>query len=265
MSPAEISEVKNTGPFFQASLARQIPLAILIMAAAVLFFLPFHIIGHGYAPMDDALAISAKVTSGKSWNEILAIRPEVNLDRHYQPGWHFLLSAGKAIFSLQTEGVLLFSVVLMWCLSALLPLFYFKRPEAYLASFLLFGLLDIDLIYRLLVGRAFGFTIFALFSFWALWPLVVEERRLKPTLAAIALLAAGSTWVHGAWYLLALSVGATFFFRPLAGFGQVCRSHRHRNFCRGIDYLSSFRTPLASGPQPARRHLQDRFAAKPGR
>ncbi len=134
MSPAEISEVKNTGPFFQASLARQIPLAILIMAAAVLFFLPFHIIGHGYAPMDDALAISAKVTSGKSWNEILAIRPEVNLDRHYQPGWHFLLSAGKAIFSLQTEGVLLFSVVLMWCLSALLPLFYFKRPEAYLEA-----------------------------------------------------------------------------------------------------------------------------------
>ncbi len=61
------------------------------------------------------------------------------------------------------------------------------------------------------MGRAFGFTIFALFSFWALWPLVVEERRLKPTLAAIALLAAGSTWVHGAWYLLALPVGATFF------------------------------------------------------
>ncbi len=222
MSHIGKAEGKQEGQFSVAWLSHRIPLAVLMLGVAVVFFLPFRIIGHGYAPMDDSLAISAKVASGKSWNEILAIRPEVNLDRHYQPGWHFLLSVGKTLFSLETEGVLLFSVVLMWSLVALVSLFYFRRPEAFLASFLLFGLLDIDFIYRLLVGRAFGFTMFALISFWALWTQVVEGRRLRVTLAAIGLLAAGATWVHGAWYLLALPVGATLLsgnWRASARFG----------------------------------------------
>ncbi len=195
---------KVTTSTWNSSLSRWMPLAVLAMVASTIFFLPVYISQYGYAPLDDALAISAKITSGKSWNDILATGPEVDFERYYQPGWHFLLSIAKSVFSLNQEGLLLFSVGFAWCLAAWIPLFYFRRPEVWLACLFLFGLLDFDFIFRLFSGRSFSFSIFTLVSLLALWTPLVEERRLKLVLPTISLLVAGSVWIHGAWYLLAL-------------------------------------------------------------
>ena len=112
--------------------------------------------------------VSAKVSSGQSWNDILATRPEVDFERHYQPGWHRLLSIAKSLFFLEKEGLLLFSVCFAWGLAAWIPLLYFRRPEAWLVCLFLFGLLDFDFIFRLLSGRSFSFSIFALIALLAL-------------------------------------------------------------------------------------------------
>ncbi len=221
----DVETGKNiTAPNWKSSLSQRIPLVVLVAVASVVFFLPVYILQYGYAPLDDALAISAKITSGQSWNDILATRPEVDFERHYQPGWRVLLSTACSLFSLEKEGLLLFSVCFAWCLAAWIPLFYFRRPEAWLACLLLFGLLDFDFIFRLFSGRSFSFSIFSLIALLALWTPLADGRRPRLILPLITLLVAGSVWVHGTWYLLALPVLAVTLsgnWRAAAKFGAA--------------------------------------------
>ena len=66
-----------------------VPLVVRALVLATLFLIPVRIVGHGYRPTDDALRHAAKAVSGKSWDQILVLRPDVRVDSHPggAPGW----------------------------------------------------------------------------------------------------------------------------------------------------------------------------------
>jgi hypothetical protein len=68
---------------------RFVLIIVLCIFIAVLLFISLRVISYGYIPLDDAMRHAAKAVSGKSWGEILVLRPEITLDSHV--GWHTIL------------------------------------------------------------------------------------------------------------------------------------------------------------------------------
>ena len=73
----------------QSISSRIIPIIIFFVFIAGVIYIPARIGSLGYTPTDDALRHTAKVVSGKNWDQILVLRDNIEFDSH--PGWHILL------------------------------------------------------------------------------------------------------------------------------------------------------------------------------
>jgi hypothetical protein len=180
--------------------------AVLFICLAALLLTCLQILGHGYSPMDDALRHVAKVLSGKEWREVLVMRPEIAMDSH--PGWHFILQQVSRLTRSDPALLLDFSVLFLFLLFVLPPLFLFNRPEAWVLSLLSFSLFSFGTMHRLFYGRPFVFSMLLIVALCFLWERIRDNRAPIVELAAFALISALSTWIHGTWFLLALPICA---------------------------------------------------------
>ena len=198
---------------------RLIRSVILLMCLVTLLLTCLRVIGHGYFPIDDALRHVAKVVSGKSWAEILVIRPEITMDSH--PGWHALLSGFQSLTGINKVGLLNFSVIFLFLAFALPPVFYFRRCEAWIAALSLSAVFTFGPIYRLFFGRPYMISMVLVLLFCFLWERIRDGKKPWIELAALALATAMATWMHGTWYLLALPLLALLIARQWRVFGLI--------------------------------------------
>ncbi len=140
---------------------------VLLMCLSALLITCLRVIGHGFFPIDDALRHVAKVLSGKSWADILIIRPEITMDSH--PGWHIILSVFQAVTKCDKTVLLNFSVMLLFLVFTVPPIFYFRRGEAWIASLALSTVFFFGSIYRLFYGRPYITSMALVLLFCFLW------------------------------------------------------------------------------------------------
>jgi hypothetical protein len=171
------------------------------------------IIGHGYMPGDDALRHSGKVISGKDWEEILVIRDDVKMHSYHQTGWHAILNVFQQLTNCNQTALVNFSVITLFILFSLTPVFLLKQPEAWIMAFLTIVMINPSFMMRLLLGRPYIFTMAVVLVLCFLWPRLRGTHTPYFLLIIITLLMATSTWVHCAWYLLALPVICFFLAR----------------------------------------------------
>ena len=247
----------KTVEYGSSFLKNKVPLIVLLILSASLFLIPFKIISNGYTPRDDVLRHVAKAISGKNWHEILVLDDTIYPEMDTHPGWHFILQLIHDLFDSDADGLVVFSIAFLWLIVALVPLFYFERPEAFVCSLLLVCVLDSAMIIRFFFGRPFIFTIFTIISMlhfwkglqskpWPIWPLI-----------AIAVLTGLASWIHSTWYLLFLPVFTSFFvferrasirlfWATSAGiiFGALLSMHPFEYLVYQINHLFSFLSPI---------------------
>lgn len=182
-----------------------IPLLLWALVVLTLIILPLRILDHGFLPPDDALRHAAKVVSGKSWPEILVLRPEITMD--HNPGWHWLLGSIHHATGWDPPKLVAFSVVSMFLLFTVAPLPWLKRPEAWLVALAVVLLVFPYFEPRAFVGRPLFVTMAVNLVLLSVWTRP-ELKTISPAmmLGSTALMAV-ATWVHGSWYLLVLVPG----------------------------------------------------------
>jgi hypothetical protein len=185
-----------------AALKKHLPLAVWIAVAATLLWIPLKIISYGFLPMDDALRHAAKTISGKSWQEILVMRPGFPIDP--SPGWQEILKWVHAGFGGNAESLVVFSVVALMGLVFFCALPWFRRPEAWLAALAIAAVFTPECTTRFARGRPYLVTDAVLMTILFLWSRREEDRPGRAALIFTPLLVAASAWIHGAWYLLCL-------------------------------------------------------------
>lgn len=191
-------------------LRRYVPLAAWAIVILTVLAIPLKIISYGYLPVDDILGDSAKAVSGKPWPEILVLGPSFIMDHHF--GWHWLLREIFLFSHCSTENLVTLAVVGMFVVSGWSAMAFLKRPEAWLATLLLFCLSSI-VIERLMLGRPFALTLAALVVVLLAWqrhgPTSLKWWNIFWMTGLIALV----VFLHGVWYLWALPVAAFFLAR----------------------------------------------------
>jgi len=192
---------------------------VLLMCLSALLITCLRVIGHGFFPIDDALRHVAKVLSGKSWADILIIRPEITMDSH--PGWHIILSVFQAVTKCDKTVLLNFSVMLLFLVFTVPPIFYFRRGEAWIASLALSTVFFFGSIYRLFYGRPYITSMALVLLFCFLWDKVKDKDKPWVELIALSAITALATWIHGAWYLLTLPLVALLLARQWRVFGLM--------------------------------------------
>jgi len=189
-----------------ATVERLLRSAVLFICMAALLLTCLCVLGHGYYPTDDALRHVAKVLSGKDWQDLLVLRPQITMDSH--PGWHFILNRISGITRADPTLLLDFSVLFLFLLFTFTPLFLLNRPEAWVLSMLAFSIFSFGTVSRLFYGRPFAFSMLLIVMFCFLWERVRDKKAPVVELAVFAITSALVTWVHGAWYMLALPICA---------------------------------------------------------
>lgn len=175
---------------------------ILFLCLGALLLACLRVIGQGYFPGDDALRHVAMVISGKSWAEILVIRPEIAMDSH--PGWHTMLSGFQSLTGGDKKLLLNFSVILLFLAFTLPPVLYFRRGEAWIAALALSTVFFFGSVFRLFYGRPYIVSMVMVLLFCFLWVGIRDKKRPWAELATLASVTALATWIHGTWYLFAL-------------------------------------------------------------
>lgn len=197
---------------------------VWVLVGLVLLLLPFKVLSHGFLPPDDALRYAAKAVSGKTWQEIIIMRPDITID--HNPGWNGFMSLLHRVTGWDVGMLIAFPVVVMFLVFAAAPLPWFRRPEAWLISLCVVMLVFPYFAVRAFVGRPFFLTMAVMLVLFCLWgrrnfegsgkPGETSEGNLKDPRRPWALwgvtviLMALSTWVHGAWYLLVLMPAVYF-------------------------------------------------------
>jgi hypothetical protein len=184
---------------------------ILLMCLSALLLTCMRVIGHGFFPGDDALRHVAKVISGKSWSEILVIRPEITMDSH--PGWHAILSGFQSLTKCDKTVLLNFSVIFLFLVFTFPPVFYFRRCEAWIATLALSTVFFFGSIYRLFYGRPYITSMAFVLLFCFLWDRIRNVNRPWVELTALIVVTALTTWIHGTWYLFTLPLLALVLAR----------------------------------------------------
>src|SRR3989338_2422286 len=170
------------------------PLIAILITIWVILLIPFQIIGYGFLPPDDALWHSAKVVSGKNWADVLVLRDSIKIESH--PGLHAILGFVNRITKWDVHSLVMFSVISLFAMFCLIPLFFLRYPEAWLLSLLTLFLASPDWIFRLLLGTPYIFTMCALLMLLFLWPKLKSEKISPGALIALIFITALATWAH---------------------------------------------------------------------
>ncbi|MBN1526157.1 MAG: hypothetical protein JW919_01030 [Candidatus Omnitrophica bacterium] len=191
-------------------LSRLVPLVAVCAVILSLICIPLKVISYGYLPEDDALRHAAKAVSGKPWDQILVLRDEARMDNH--PGWHAILSFIHKNTGPGTEGLVVFSVISLFIFFCLIPPFFLRRPEAWLASLLVMSMTNVSLVKRLFFGRPYIVSMAAVVILCFVWPRL-KEKKPYGAMILIGIFTALAAWVHGSWYLFALPIACFFLAR----------------------------------------------------
>ncbi len=192
---------------------------ILLLCMGTLLLACLRVIGQGYFPTDDALRHVAMVVSGKSWAEILVVRPEMTMDSH--PGWHAVLSGFQTLTGADKTLLLNFSVMFLFLAFTLPPVFYFRRSEVWIATLALSAVFFFGPVYRLFYGRPYITSMVLILLFCFILERIRDKKRPWAELAVLASVTALATWIHGTWYLFTLPLLALVLARQWRVFGLM--------------------------------------------
>jgi len=177
-------------------------LVVIIVLCSILFA-SLKIISYGFLPTDDALRHSAKVVSGKSWQDIILLRPEITTDRH--EGWHVILTGVYRATGCTKEGLVVFSVVFLALLFLLAPMPWLARPEVWPAAVVFTAIAaSPPIMGRLFIGRPFILTMAVLLTLALLWRRLKSDRFPVGPLALLLVGVTLSTWTNGIPHLYVL-------------------------------------------------------------
>jgi hypothetical protein len=184
------------------SLRRYVPLLAWIIAISLIILIPFKIISLGYMPYDDALRHSAKAVSGKPWSEILVLGDNYKVDHNF--GWEFFLRQVHLLMDVDADWLVVFSIVFLFLVISSSGFFWLQRPEAWIGSLLLVGLVAAP--QRMLYGRPYIVSMSVLISILLLWNKSGARQPGWRIMVAITAMVAVAVFLHGTWYLWALPV-----------------------------------------------------------
>ena len=191
--------------------SRIVPLVVISLCILVALFISLKIISYGYIPGDDAMRHVAKAISGLDWDKILVIREDIKMDSH--PGWHTILTILYRATNCSADDLMAFSIVSLFLIFCLMPLFFMERPEGWILALLAVSIVSREFIYRLTLGRPYIFTMSTVLIFGFLWPRFRNKRIHWPSVILLTLFIAVSIWVHGLWYMFALPMACLFAAR----------------------------------------------------
>ncbi|MFH1790637.1 MAG: hypothetical protein ABH885_01465 [Candidatus Omnitrophota bacterium] len=198
-------------------LKRYVPLIALVITILTLVIIPFKVISYGYLPPDDALRHAGKAVSDKPWSEILILNTCIKMDSH--PGWHAILGFLHKTAGMNTDDLVVFSVIFLFLLFSGGPLFLVKRPEAWIISLIVVTVVNLTFIGRLFLGRPFILTMFVVAVMCLSWHKFRDRLMPWGTFWGLAALIAVTAWAHCGWYQLALPILAVFLAKEWkAGF-----------------------------------------------
>ncbi len=185
---------------YEDCLKRWIPLFAWLMVVLCFISIPLKIVALGYLPTDDALRHAAKVVSGKAWSDIIILRPEMTIDLH--PGWHAILGVLHRAAGVQLDGLVVFEISMAFLLLCFVPLFWLRRPEAWVLAMLVAVVSYAGFIGRVMLGRPFIIPMSALAALLFLW----RDDRTSPLRRYIlsVVLMGLAAWIHGSWYLFGI-------------------------------------------------------------
>jgi len=196
---------------------RYVPLAAWTIVVLLFLYIPLKIIGYDYLPGDDALRHAAYAVSGKTWPDILVLGPAFHFDPNW--GWHRLLGKIHLWTNWDADRLVVFSVVMLFLVSNGAVVACLRRPEAWLAAFILLCQPQVsDLTERFLLGRPFVLSIAAMAVILFAWQRHGSSPPKWQVVVWMTPLIAAAVFLHGVWYLWALLV-ASFF---LAGQFRWC-------------------------------------------
>jgi hypothetical protein len=209
-APMDTHRDSTAQEFESAGFNRYVPLLVYAVTILVLLLIPLKIISYDYLPIDDALRHAGKALSGKSWPEIVVLNDTYQMDHNF--GWHLFLGEVAKWFHLDVDGLLVFSLVLLFVVMAASPLIWLKRPEAWLIA-LLFAAIIEAFPQRAMFGRPFLLTEAVLLTVLFLWQSRCPSGPTWKTVAGLSALIAVAVFVHGIWYLWLLPITAFFLAR----------------------------------------------------
>jgi len=189
---------------------KYIPLLIISVAVLTIILIPLKVISYGYLPIDDALRHAGKVISGKGWDQILVIRDDIKMDSH--PGWHAILGFVHRVFGIDQDGLVVFSVIPLFILFCLIPLFFLERPEAWPLTLLLFAITTGGMG-RLFFGRPYIVSMIVLLILCLNWRGLGTKNFPKLAVGVFTLLISLCTWIHCSPHLWALPILAFLLAR----------------------------------------------------
>lgn len=182
-----------------------------LLAIWVILLVPFRVIGYGFLPPDDALRHSAKAISSKPWDQILILRDDIKMDSH--PGWHAILGIVHRITHWDAHSLVLFSVIALFILFSITPLFFLRYSESWLISLSILSVFAAGWIFRLFLGRPYIFTMAVFSVICFLWPSLKAKDINFKTVIFLTIAIALSTWIHCSWYLFLLPIASFFLAR----------------------------------------------------
>lgn len=192
----------------QSEVQRYAPLAVWVIVIATLILITLRIIGSGYIPGGDARRHVAKAFTDRPYTDIVVMRPDYTMD--HSPGWEWLLQKLHGTAGWDSDALMSFSIFATMACVLLAPLPWLKRPEAWLAALLAQMVAIPELMTRLTQARPYLLTEGILIALLFAWSKSKFENpsRLKLVLTCLGI--ALSVWMHGAWYLWVLPLGAFF-------------------------------------------------------
>lgn len=199
----QISDTPATSNPSKSVSSRYVPLAVWALVVLTLVLIPLKIASYGLIPAGDARRHVAKAFTAKPYTEILVMRPEYKMD--HSPGWETLLRGLHRAFGWNRDALTSFAIVFPLILILLAPLWWFRRPEAWLAALLAFFLANPLFMWRLTQGRPYLITEAICMMLLLAWSRVGSNRRAL-AIAVAVIGTALSVWIHGAWYLWVIPV-----------------------------------------------------------
>lgn len=188
-----------------------LPAAIILIAIWSIVLISFQIVGYGFLPPDDAMRHSAKVISGKDWSQILVLRNEIKMDSY--PGWHAILSLVHKATGWDQHSLVIFSVITLFALFCLIPVFFLKFPEAWLLALFTLSMVDPTWLFRLLLGRPYIFTMAFLLIVLFVWPALKNKERQYTNGFILTAIASLLVWIHAGWYFFILLIASFLLAR----------------------------------------------------
>ena len=190
---------------------RYVLILVTCIFLAAILLISFKVVSYGFMPPDDVRRHVAKAISGKEWTDILVLRPQITMDSHV--GWHKILTFVYKTTGYDKDEMVVFSIALLFILFCVVPIFFLKRPEAWLITFLVIAVVNFSTMFRVFLGRPFIFTMAVVVALGYLWPRFKTKPIPWTPVIILTVLIALSTWIHCLWYMFALPVLCFFLAR----------------------------------------------------